>query len=79
MGSSSQVSISNSPSLTPSTDGHQLDRPYNDTADAAYINAMHAKYPTPADMVRARADLIWRGGKPETFAGPGRDAAPSLD
>lgn len=57
----------------------QLDRPRSDAAELEFIASMREKYPSTAHMVRDRADLVWQGGKPEAYTGPGRDAAPTLD
>jgi hypothetical protein len=57
----------------------QLDRPVNDAAEAAYIQAMYEKYESTGAMVRDRADLIWRGGKLDARRGGGPAAARTLD
>lgn len=50
--------------------------PFSAAAADDALDAIFARYPDTADLVRHRADVTCRGGTDEAAAGSGRDASP---
>jgi hypothetical protein len=53
-----------------------LAAPFSPQAADAALEALYARYPKTAELVRQRADVVCTGGTPEATAGTGPDASP---
>jgi hypothetical protein len=50
--------------------------PFSPEAADAALAALYARYPSTAELVRQRADVVCTGGTPEAAAGTGPEASP---